>query len=88
MIDREHDLSLTRQAEALAISRGSVYYQPQPFSQATLALMRLIDKLHLDHPYAGARMLRDLLRLRGIKVGRRRVGRPHSRLDRMTPHSV
>ena len=75
MIDREHDLSLTRQAEALAISRGSVYYQPQPLSQATLALMRLIDKLHLDHPYAGARMLRDLLRLRGIKVGRRRVGR-------------
>ncbi|SVC84630.1 uncharacterized protein METZ01_LOCUS337484, partial [marine metagenome] len=52
-----------------------VYYQPQPLSQATLALMRLIDKLHLDHPYAGARMLRDLLRLRGIKVGRRRVGR-------------
>ena len=75
MIDREHDLSLTRQAEALAISRGSVYYQPQPLSQATLALMRLIDKLHLDHPCAGARMLRDLLRLRGIKVGRRRVGR-------------
>ena len=74
MIDREHDLSLTRQAEALAISRGSVYYQPQPLSQATLALIRLIDKLHF-HPYAGARMLRDLLRLRGIKVGRRRVGR-------------
>ena len=34
----------------------------------------IIDKLHY-HPYAGARMLRDLLRLRGIKVGRRRVGR-------------
>ena len=70
MIDREHDLSLTRQAEALAISRGSVYYQPQPLSQATRALMRLIDKLHLDHPYAGARMLRDRLTLRGIEVPR------------------
>ena len=75
MIDRDHDLSLTRQAEVLAISRGSVYYQPRPLSKATLALMRQIDELHLDHPYAGARMLQDLLRLRGIKVGRRRVGR-------------
>lgn len=75
MIDRDHDLSLTRQAETLAISRGSVYYQPRSLSKATLALMRQIDELHLNHPYAGARMLRDLLRLMGIKVGRRRVGR-------------
>ena len=70
MIDREHDLSLTRQTEPLPISRDSVYYQPQPLSQATLALIRLIDKLLLDHAYAGARMLRDLLTLRGIEVPR------------------
>lgn len=29
MIDREHDLSITRQAEVLKISRGSVYYLPR-----------------------------------------------------------
>jgi putative transposase len=75
MIDRNHKLSLVQQAEALAISRGSVYYQPRPVSEANLALMRLIDKLHLDYPFAGSRMLRDLLNLRGIRVGRRRVGR-------------
>ncbi len=75
MIDRKHQLSLVRQAEELAISRGSVYYQPRPVSEANLALMRTIDKLHLDYPFAGSRMLRDLLNLRGIRVGRRRVGR-------------
>ncbi len=73
MIDRNHPLSLTRQAEALAISRGSVYYEPRPVSEADLALMKLIDRLHLDYPFAGSRMLRDLLSLRGIQVGRRRV---------------
>ncbi len=73
MIDRTHDLSLTRQAEALAISRGSVYYQPRPVSEEDLALMRVIDTLHLEYPFAGARMLRDLLNLMGIRVGRRRV---------------
>lgn len=73
MIDSDHDLALTRQAEALAISRGSVDYQPRPVSDADLALMKQIDRLHLDYPFAGSRMLRDLLRLRGIRVGRRRV---------------
>lgn len=73
MIDRDHALPLTRQAEALAISRGSVYYEPQPVSEADLALMKLIDRLHLDYPFAGSRMLRDMLNLRGIQVGRRHV---------------
>jgi len=73
MIDRDHELSITRQAEALAISRGSVYYQARPVSDEDLALMRSIDELHLECPYAGSRMLRDLLRLLGIRVGRRRV---------------
>jgi putative transposase len=73
MIDRTHPLSLTRQAEALAISRGSLYYEPRPVCEADLALMKRIDRLHLDYPFAGSRMLRDLLNLRGIQVGRRRV---------------
>jgi putative transposase len=73
MIDRNHKLSLTRQAKTLAISRGSVYYQPRPVSESDLALMKLIDRLHLDYPFAGSRMLRDLLNLRGIKIGRRHM---------------
>ena len=73
MIDRTHPLSLTKQAEAAGISRGSVYYLPKPVSESDLALMRRIDELHLEHPFAGARMLRDLLRQDGIHAGRKHV---------------
>ena len=73
MIDRGHDLGLTKQAALLGISRGSVYYQPVPVSAEDLALMRRMDELHLEFPFAGARMLRDLLAAEGSKVGRRRI---------------
>jgi putative transposase len=73
MIDDGHDLPITRQAQLLELSRSTVYYRPQPTSDADLALMRQIDALHLDHPFAGARMLRDLLRQDGYAVGRKHV---------------
>jgi putative transposase len=73
MIDREYDLSITRQAEVLKISRGSVYYLPRPVSSADLAIMRHLDRLHLEFPFAGSRMLRGLLALQGYKIGRRHV---------------
>jgi putative transposase len=61
MIDRKHALSVTRQAQLVGISRGSVYYQSRSVSAEDLALMEGIDKLHLEHPFMGARMLRDQL---------------------------
>ena len=73
MIDREHDLSVTKQAEILRISRGSVYYLPRPFSSADLEIMQRLDRLHLEYPFAGSRMLRGLLALQGCKIGRRHV---------------
>jgi putative transposase len=73
MISPAHPLSVTRQCHLLALARSSVYYTPQPVSAATLALMRQVDELHLEHPFAGSRMLRDLLRLRGVLVGRKHV---------------
>ena len=73
MIDRGHDLPITRQAELLAISRGSVYYLPRPVSDADLALMRRIDELHLEHPFMGARMLRNQLHREAVHVGRRHI---------------
>src|SRR3954454_20961790 len=73
MIDRSHDLPITRQAKVLNVSRGSVYYRPRPASAADLALMRRMDELHLDFPFAGSRMLRDLLTAEGFQVGRRHV---------------
>jgi putative transposase len=73
MIDRDHDLPIAKQAEVLRISRGSVYYLPRPVSGADLALMRRLDELHLEFPFAGSRMLRGLLAAEGCKVGRRHV---------------
>jgi putative transposase len=80
MIDRNHELSITRQAELLELSRASVYYLPRPASDADLALMRRIDALHLEHPFMGARMLRDSLRLEGFAVGRKHVATLMSRM--------
>jgi len=73
MMDRLHGLSLTRQAAALGISRGSLCYRPRPVSAEDLALMRRIDELHLDYPFAGSRMLKGLLRQEGFEVGRLHV---------------
>ena len=73
MIDREHDLPLTKQAAAVGIARSTVYYLPRPVSAADLALMKRIDELHTELPFAGSRMLRRLLASEGSKVGRRHV---------------
>ena len=73
MIDRAHELPLLRQAELLRLSRSSVYYEPRPVSAAELAIMRRIDELHLEYPFAGSRMLRDLLGGEGVAIGREQV---------------
>jgi putative transposase len=73
MIDCSHDLPVSRQARALGISRGSVYYLPKPTSVIDLAIMRRMDELHLEYPFAGSRMLRDLLRQEGFLIGRLHV---------------
>ena len=73
MIDTEHRLPVVRQAQLLALSRSSVYYLPCPTSSEELALMRRIDELHLEHPFAGSRMMRDFLKGEGHFIGRKHV---------------
>src|ERR1700686_5213562 len=73
MIDREHELPITKQGEVLFISRGSVYYLPRPVPDADLTIMRRLDRLHLEFPFAGSRMLQGLLVAEGSKIGRRHV---------------
>ena len=75
MIDSGHDLSIVRQCQILELPRSTAYYRSAPESAENLALMRRIDELHLKHPFAGTRMLRDLLRQEGITAGRKRIGR-------------
>ena len=73
MINRHSELSITRQAELLGFSRGMVYYTPKAISDDELILMHAIDKLHMDFPFMGARMLRNQLNRQGFQVGRRHV---------------
>ena len=71
MIDREHELPVVKQAQVLNISRGSVYYLPRPVLERDLAIMRRMDELHMDFPFAGARMLCAMLNREGFGIGRR-----------------
>jgi putative transposase len=73
MIDTDHQLPVIRQAQLLELSRSSVYYLPRPTSSEDLALMRRIDELHLEHPFAGSRMMRDFLKGEGHFIGRKHV---------------
>lgn len=75
MIDRTHDLPVTRQCQILSLARSTAYYRPQEVAEADLALMHRIDELHLEYPFAGSRMLRDMLRREGHAIGRKRVAR-------------
>ena len=73
MIDHTHTLPVVRQCQLLGLARSTAYYQPRPTTEVVLTLMRRIDELHLQYPFAGARMLRDLLRQEGQTIGRRHV---------------
>jgi putative transposase len=73
MIDRAHDLPITRQADTLNVSRSSVYYLPRSVPEADLAIMRRLDRLHLEFPFAGSRLLKGLLAAEGSQIGRRHV---------------
>lgn len=73
MINRDHELPLVRQAVLVGLSRGALYYEARPLPEQDLKLMRRMDELHLEHPFAGSRMLRDLLNAEGHSVGRRHV---------------
>jgi putative transposase len=73
MIDPENNLSIHKQSKLLKVSRSSVYYKPRPLSEDELKLMRIIDELHLEHPFAGNRMLRDFLLRDDVRVGRRHM---------------
>jgi len=73
MIDRRHGLALATQARLLGVARSTVYREPQPVPAADLAVMRRIDELHLDYPFAGSRMMRSMLVNEGIGIGRTHV---------------
>ena len=81
MIDRNHKLPVSHQCALLGLVRSSVYYTPREVSPEDLALMRRMDELHLERPFAGARMLRDLLRPEGFQAGRKHIGTLMARVE-------
>jgi putative transposase len=71
MIDRSHELPVAKQCRILKLTRSSIYYRQRPVEPNDIDLMHRMDKLHLEYPFAGARMLRDMLKREGHFIGRR-----------------
>ena len=61
MIDKTHQLSVRQQSQLIQINRSTLYYKSKEISSTDLSLMRLIDEIHLDYPFMGSRMIRDML---------------------------
>ena len=81
LVEPSHpSLSIVAQCRLLSISRSSWYYQPVPESEATLALMQVIDTVFLDCPWYGSRQMVRHLRRLGHEVGRHRVRRLMARM--------
>ena len=80
-IHEKHELSKTRRCELLDVPRSSAYYRGEPASEADLAVMRLIDEIHLQWPFYGSRRMRDELEERGHTVNRKRVQRLMRQMD-------
>ena len=75
MIQSDQRLPVTRRCELLKVARSTAYCRPGPVSHEDLALMRLIDEIHLELPFYGSRRIRDELETRGHPVNRKRVQR-------------
>jgi len=73
MVSPEHKLPIVRQCDLIALAPSTFYYKPAPISEDDLQLMFRIDQLHLEMPFAGARMLRDTLHQEGFRIGRKHV---------------
>lgn len=73
MFNRRHKLSVVRQAKLLGFSHGSIDYSPRAVSDDDMVLMRRINELHLDYPFAGSRMSQRLLKAEGLQTGRLHV---------------
>ena len=90
MVDRKDPLPVKHQCALLDLPRSTFYHQPKPVSDRELALMTLIDRCHLDHPFYGSRRIRYWLEDEGHSVSRKRVQRLMRTmgLARITPSAI
>ena len=68
-------LSIAEQCTLLSLPRSSYYYEPIVEAAENLELMRLMDELHLQHPFYGSRQMSAALRRVDFEVNRKRVQR-------------
>ena len=73
MVTRTEPLSIIRQCELLDLPRSTFYHVAKPVSEADLALMKLIDRCHMELPFYGSRRIVDWLGDEGYLVNRKRV---------------
>lgn len=80
-IHRAHELPKTRRCELLQVARATAYYRSEAVNESDLALMRLIDEIHLQWPFYGSRRIRNELEDRGHTVNRKHVRRLLRQMD-------
>lgn len=75
MIDRGHELAITKQCRLLKLNRSTAYYKTKGESEENLSIMKAIDELYTERPTRGSRTMKDCLEDRGMNVGRERIRR-------------
>jgi len=71
-VDKELELSISRQCQLLEVSRSSYYHQgagridPKALDEE---LMRAIDRIYLEEPTFGKRRMQDALKEEGYQIG-------------------
>ena len=79
-MEHQHPLPVTQPCRAVAVARSSVSSTSQPVPPRAVALMRRRAELPLQHPGAGSRLRRDLLRLAGVAISPKPVATLRRRL--------
>lgn len=76
LIEPSHpNLSISRQAELIGVSRSSLYYTPRPDPEE-IRITRAIDEIYTQRPFYGSRRMKDTLADDyGIHIGRHRIRR-------------
>jgi putative transposase len=74
MIESDHDdLSIVSQCDLLGVPRSSYYYKSVEETEYNLLLMKEIDKLYLEYPFFGRRLMTAGLKMKGFEVNPKRV---------------
>lgn len=75
MVERDAEISITRQASLLGVNRSMLYYRPVQVSEVDDDVMKMIDRQYLVTPFYGSRRMTEFLRRAKKHVNRKHVQR-------------